>query len=272
MAEFLSERLHQQFAVENRPGAASNVATELVARAEPDGYTVMELATVNGINASLYKNLNYDFVRDIALVAGIAQGPAVMEVNPKVPVTTVGEFIAYAKANPGKINMGSAGIGTPQHIIGELFEMLTGTNMVHVPYHGAAPELTDLIAGQIQVVFEPIQSTIGYIKDGMLRPLAVTTASRADALPTIPTLGEFVPGFEARTWQGLGAPKGTPSEIVETLNKEVNAALAEPAIKARFADLGIVPMPMTPAECEKFITAETEKWAKVIEFANIKPE
>jgi tripartite-type tricarboxylate transporter receptor subunit TctC len=272
MAEFLSEALHQQFAVENRPGAASNVATEMVARAEPDGYTVMELATVNGINASLYKNLNYDFVRDIALVAGISQGPAVMEVNPRVPATTVPEFIAYAKANPGKINMGSAGIGTPQHVIGELFKMLTGTNMVHVPYHGAAPELTDLIAGQIQIVFEPIQSTNGYIKDGMLRPLAVTTASRVDALPNLPTLGEFVPGFEARTWQGLGAPKGTPREIVETLNKEVNAALAEPALKARFADLGITPMPMTPAECQKFITDETEKWAKVIEFANIKPE
>ena len=171
MAEFLSERLHQQFAVENRPGAAGNVATEQVARAQPDGYTVMELATVNAINASLYQNLNYDFVRDIALVAGIAQGPAVMEVNPKVPATTLPEFIAYAKANPGKINLGSAGIGTPQHVIGELFKMLTGTDMVHVPYHGSAPELTDLIAGQVQVVFEPIQSTLGYIKAGMLRPL-----------------------------------------------------------------------------------------------------
>jgi tripartite-type tricarboxylate transporter receptor subunit TctC len=272
MTEFLSQRMHQQFAVENRPGAASNVATELVANAQPDGYTVMELATVNGINASLYKNLNYDFVRDITLVAGIAQGPAVMQVNPKVPATTVPEFIAYAKANPGKINMGSAGIGTPQHVIGELFMMLTGTNMVHVPYHGSAPELTDLIAGQVQLSFEPIQSTIGYIKGGMLRPLAVTMASRTDALPNLPTLSEFVPGFEARTWQGLGAPKGTPREIVETLNKEVNAALAEPALKARFADLGIIPMPMTPAECQKFITAETQKWAKVIEFANIKPE
>ena len=272
MAQFLSERLHQQFAVENRPGAAGNVATELVARAEPDGYTVMELATVNGINASLYNILNYDFVRDIALVAGFGQGPAVMEVNPKVPAATVPEFIAYAKANPGKINMGSAGIGTPQHVIGELFKMQTGTNMVHVPYHGSAPELTDLIAGQVQVVFEPIQSTIGYIKSGLLRPLAVTTASRADALPNLPTLGEFVPGFEARTWQGLGAPKATPPEIVATLNTAVNAVLADPALKARFADLGIVPMPMTPAECQSFITAETEKWAKVIKFANIKPE
>ena len=272
VAGFLSERLHQPFAVENRPGAAGNVATELVAKVEPDGYTVMELATVNGINASLYNNLNYDFVRDIALVAGISQGPAVMEVNPAVPAKTLPEFIVYAKANQGKINMGSAGIGTPQHVIGELFKMLTGTTMVHVPYHGSAPELTDLIAGQVQVVFEPIQSTIGYIKDGLLRPLAVTTAARADALPNVPTVGEFVPGFEARTWQGLGAPKGTPREIVETLNTAVNAVLADPRLKARFADLGIIPMPMTPAECQKFITAETEKWAKVIEFANIKPE
>jgi tripartite-type tricarboxylate transporter receptor subunit TctC len=272
MAQFLSERLHQQFAVENRPGAAGNVATELVARAAPDGYTVMELATVNGINASLYDNLNYDFIRDIALVAGFGQGPAVMEVNPKVAATTVPEFIAYAKANPGKINMGSAGIGTPQHVIGELFKMQTGINMVHVPYHGSAPQLTDLIAGQVQVVFEPIQSTIGYIKSGLLRPLAVTTASRVDALPNVPTLGEFIPGFEARTWQGLGAPKATPPAIVATLNTAVNAVLAEPALKARFADLGIVPMPMTPAECQTFIMAETEKWAKVIKFANIKPE
>jgi tripartite-type tricarboxylate transporter receptor subunit TctC len=271
-AEFLSERLQRQFVVENRPGAAGNVATEQVARAQPDGYTVMELATVNGINASLYQNLNYDFIRDIALVAGISQGPAVMEVNPKVPAATLPEFIAYAKANPGKVNLGSAGIGTPQHVIGELFKMLTGTDMVHVPYHGSAPELTDLIAGQVQVVFEPIQSTMGYIKSGMLRPLAVTTASRAEALPNVPTVGEFVPGFEARTWQGLGAPKGTPAEIVELLNKEVNAVLTEPRLKARFADLGIVPMPMTPAECQKFIIAETEKWAKVIKFAGIKPE
>ena len=272
VAEFLSERLHQQFAVENRPGAAGNVATEQVARAQPDGYTVMELATVNAINASLYQNLNYDFVRDITLVAGFSQGPAVMEVNPKVPAATLPEFIAYAKANPGKINLGSAGIGTPQHVIGELFKMLTGTDMVHVPYHGSAPELTDLIAGQVQVVFEPIQSTMGYIKSGMLRPLAVTTASRTDALPNVPTVGEFVPGFEARTWQGLGAPKATPVEITEMLNTEVNAVLTDPRLKARFADLGIVPMPMTPAECQKFITAETEKWAKVIKFASIKPD
>src|SRR5580700_379832 len=237
MAEFLSERLHQQFTVENRPGAAGNVATEQVARSQPDGYTVMELATVNAINASLYQNLNYDFIRDITLVAGFSQGPAVMEVNPTVPAATVPEFIAYAKANPGKINLGSA-----------------GTDMVHVPYHGSAPELVDLIAGQVQVVFEPIQSTLGYIKGGMLRPLAVTMASRVAALPDLPTVGEFVPGFEARTWQGLGAPKGTPVEIVEMLNREVNAVLTDPRLKARFADLGIVPMPMTPRSANRALS------------------
>ena len=272
MAEFLSERLHQQFAVENRPGAASNIATEAVARSQPDGYTVMELATVNAINASLYENLNYDLTRDIALIAGFGQGPAVMEVNPKVPASTVPEFIAYAKANPGKINMGSAGIGTPQHVIGELFKMMTGVNMVHVPYHGAAPELTDLIAGQVQVSFDPIQGSIGYIKGGMLRPLAVTTISRTDALPDVPTVGEFVPGFEALTWQGLGAPAGTPAQITEILNRQVNDILADSRLKARFVDLGITPMPMTPSECERFINAETQKWAKVIKFAGIKPE
>jgi tripartite-type tricarboxylate transporter receptor subunit TctC len=208
----------------------------------------MELATVNAINASLYENLNYDLIRDIVLVAGFGQGPAVMEVNPKVPVTTFSEFIDYAKTNPGKINMGSAGIGTPQHVIGELFKMMTGVNMVHVPYHGAAPELTDLIAGQVQVSFDPIQGSIGYIKAGMLRPLAVTTTARTDALPNVPTVGEFVPGFEARTWQGLGAPARTPAEITELLNNEVNDILVDPRLKARFADLGITPMPMTPAE------------------------
>jgi tripartite-type tricarboxylate transporter receptor subunit TctC len=227
---------------------------------------------VNAINASLYENLNYDLTRDIVLVAGIGQGPAVMEVNPKVPARTVPEFIAYAKANPGKINMGSAGIGSPHHVIGELFEMMTGVNMMHVPYQGAAPELTDLIAGQVQVSFDPIQGSIGYIKSGMLRPLAVTTTTRADALPNVPTVGEFVPGFEARTWQGLGAPAGTPAQITEILNNEVNEVLADPRLKERFLDLGITPMPMRPSECQRFITAETQKWAKVIKFAGIKSE
>ena len=244
----------------------------MVAKSLPDGYTIMELATVNSINASLYDNLNYDFLRDILVVAGIAYGPAVMLVNPAVPAQSVPAFIAYAKANPGKINMGSAGSGTPQQTIGEMFKMMTGVDMVHVPYHGSAPELVDLIAGHVQVAFEPIQSCLGYIKAGTLRALAVSTAARANALPDVPTLGEFIPGFEARTWQGLGAPKHLPAEIVDTLNKEVIAALAEPALQARLADLGIAPMPMTPAECQTFITAEVEKWAKVIKFASIKPE
>jgi tripartite-type tricarboxylate transporter receptor subunit TctC len=272
MAEYMSERLHQQFVVENRPGASSNVATEAVAMSEPDGYTVMELATVNAINATLYDKLNYDLLRDITVVAGIAQGPAVMEVNPAVPAKTVPEFIAYAKANPGKINMASAGSGTPQQVIGEMFKMMTGVDMVHVPYHGAAPALVDLIAGQVQVIFDPIQSSIGYIKSGTLRPLAVTTATRSDALPDVPTVGEFIPGFEARTWQGLGAPKAVPAEIVELLNKEVNDTLADPTVKVKLAALGIAPMPMTPAECEKFVAGEVEKWGKVIKFASIKPE
>jgi tripartite-type tricarboxylate transporter receptor subunit TctC len=272
MAERLSVRLHQPFVVENRPGASSNIATEMVANSAPDGYTLMELATVNSINASLYDNLNYDFLRDILVVAGIAYGPAVMVVNPALPAQSVPAFIAYAKANPGKINMGSAGSGTPQQTIGEMFKMMTGVDMVHVPYHGAAPELLDLIAGHVQVAFEPIQSCIGYIKAGKLRALAVSTAVRAKALPDVPTLSEFIPGFEARTWQGLGAPKHVPAAIVDALNKEVNAALAEPALQTRLADLGIAPMPMTPAECQTFITTEVAKWAKVIKFARIKPD
>ncbi|HYA07925.1 MAG TPA: tripartite tricarboxylate transporter substrate-binding protein, partial [Xanthobacteraceae bacterium] len=242
------------------------------AKSPPDGYTIMELATVNAINATLYDSLNFDFLRDIVVVAVIAQGPAVMLVNPAVPARTVVEFIAYAKANPGKINMGSAGSGTPQQVIGELFKMTAGVDMVHVPYHGAAPELADLMAGHVQVAFEPIQSCVGYIKSGMLRALAVTTPARTEALPDVPTVGEFLSGFEARTWQGLGAPRNLPPEIVNVLNTAVNTGLAEPDLKARLASLGIVPMPMTPAECQKFITAEVEKWAKVIKFANIKPE
>jgi tripartite-type tricarboxylate transporter receptor subunit TctC len=272
MAESVSQRLHQAFVVEDRPGASSTVATELVAKAPPDGYTIMELATVNAINASLYDNLNYNFLRDIMVVAGIAQGPAVMLVNPAVPAATVAEFIAYAKANPGKINMGSAGSGTPQQTIGEMFKMMAGVDMVHVPYHGSAPELTDLLAGHVQIAFEPIQSCIGYIKAGALRALAVTTATRATALPDVPTVGESISGFEARTWQGLGAPKKLPSEIAVLLNDAIAAGLAEPALKARLADLGIAPMPMTPAQCQSFIDAEVAKWAKVIKFANIKPE
>ncbi len=272
MAEALSQRLRQPFVVEDRPGASSTVATEMVAKSPPDGYTIMELATVNAINATLYDKLNFDFVRDIVVVAGISQGPAVMVVNPNVPAKSVPDFIAYAKANPGKINMGSAGSGTPQQTIGEMFKMMAGVDMVHVPYHGSAPELTDLIAGHIQVAFEPIQSTVGHIKSGTLRPLAVTTAARSELLPDVPTVGEFIPSFEARTWQGIGAPKGMPAEIISVINREVIAALRDPAVKAKLADLGITPMPMTPAECQAFIAAEVEKWAKVIKFASIKAE
>ena len=274
LAEALAQRLHQPFIIENRPGADAEHGRHrnVVATSQPDGYTVMELATVNAINASLYEKLNFDFVRDIVVVAGIAQGPAVILVNPNVPAKTLPEFIAYAKANPGKINMGSAGSGTPQQAIGEMFKMMAGVDMVHVPYHGSAPELADLIAGHVQIAFEPIQSTVGYIKSGLLRPLAVTTAKRSEAFPELPTVGEFIPGFEARTWQGLGAPKGLPAETVDFLNSQMAAALADSAIKTKLAELGIAPMPMTPPECRAFISAEVEKWAKVIKFANIKPE
>jgi tripartite-type tricarboxylate transporter receptor subunit TctC len=272
MAQPLSERLHQPFVVVNRPGASSNVATAEVAMARPDGYTLMELANVNAINAALYDDINYDFIRDIALVAGIAQGPEVMSVNPAVPSATVPEFIAYAKANPGKINMASPGNGSLPHIAGELLMMMTGINMVHVPYHGEAPALVDLIGGQVQLMFNPIQSSIGFIRSGKLRPLAVTTTRRADALPNVPTLGEFIQGFEVSSWQGLGAPKGTPPEIIDLLNNEVNAALAKQTVKTRLADLGIMPMPMSPDACQKFIADETEKWSKVIRAANIKAD
>jgi tripartite-type tricarboxylate transporter receptor subunit TctC len=258
--------------VENRPGAASNVATEMVARAEPDGYTVMELATVNGINASLYKNLNYDFIRDIVLVAGISQGPAVMEVNPKVPATTVPEFIAYAKANPGKVNMASNGIGTTSHVAGELFKMMTGADMVHVPYRGAAPALTDMIGGQVQVMFDNTASSIEHIRAGRLRALAVTTATRSEALPEIPTVGDFLPGYEASTWVGFGVPKNTPDEVIDKLNLEINVALADRKMRVRFTDLGGTALAGSRADFGKFIAEETAKWAKVIKFAGIKPE
>jgi tripartite-type tricarboxylate transporter receptor subunit TctC len=229
----------QQFAVENRPGAASNIATESLARSQPDGYTVMELATVNAINASLYQNLTYDFVRDILLVAGIAQGPAVMVVNPKVPVTSFQSSLLTRKPIPAKSTWARPAWDTS--VIGELFKMMTGINLVHIPCHGAAPELTDLIAGQIQISFDPIQGAIGYIKGGMLRPLAVTTATRTDALPDVPTVSEFVRGFEARTWQGLGVPRGTSKEITALLNNEINSILDDPRLKIRLADLGLTP-------------------------------
>src|SRR5262245_510701 len=272
MGPWLSERLSQPFVVENRPGGGSNIGTEAVVRAPPDGYTLLLVATNNAINTTLYDKLNYDLIRDIAPVAGIIRSPIVMAVNPSVPATTVPEFIAYAKANPGKINMGSPGIGTGPHVAGELFKMMAGIDMVHVPYRGGAALLTDLLAGQAQVLFGTTSLSIAYIRAGKLRPLAVTTATRWEALPDIPTMGEFVQGYEASAWFGIGAPKGTPAEIVHRLNKEINAGLADPKIKERLADLGGTPLVGSPADFGRLIADETEKWAKVIRALNIKAD
>jgi tripartite-type tricarboxylate transporter receptor subunit TctC len=272
MGQWLSERLGQPFVIENRPGAGTNIGVEAVVRAPADGYTLLLIPASVTINATLYKKLNFNFIRDIVPIAMISQVPLVMEVNLSIPARTVPEFIAYAKSNPGKVNMASGGNGSPAHIGGELFKMMTGVNMLHVPYRGGAPALTDLMGGQVQVMFSPLPESIATIKAGKVRALAVTTPKRSEALPDVPTAGEFVPGFEASTWQGIGAPKNTPAEIVATLNKEINAALADPKIKARLANLGGVPMPMPPADFENFIVAETEKWAKVIRATNIKVE
>jgi tripartite-type tricarboxylate transporter receptor subunit TctC len=272
IGQWLSERLGQSFIIENRPGASGNVGAETVVRAAPDGYTLLSVSSPNAINATLYKNLNFNFIRDIAPVASIMRVPLVMEVNPSVPVKTVPEFIAYAKANPGKVNYASAGIGTPQHVSAEMFKMMTGVEMVHVPYRGAAPALTDLIGGQVQVMIDTTPASMQHIRSGRLRPLAVTTATRADALPDLPTVGDFVPGYEATSWFGIGAPKDTPPEIIATLNKEINAAIADPKIKARLIDLGGTVLPGSPADFGKLITAETEKWAKVVKFSGAKPD
>jgi len=272
MGQWLSERLRQQFVIENRPGAGTNIGVELVVRAPADGYTLLLIPGSVTANATLYDKLNFNFIRDIVPIAMISTLPLVMEVNPLFPAKTVPEFIAYAKANPGKISMASGGTGSPSHIVGELFKMTTGIDMVHVPYHGGAPALTDLMGGQVQVYFSPLPESIATIRAGQVRALAVTTAKRSEALPDVPTVGESVTGFEASTWQGIGAPKNTPAEIVAKLNKEINAALADPTIKARLANLGSVPTPMSPAEFESFIVAETEKWGKVIRTANIKLE
>jgi tripartite-type tricarboxylate transporter receptor subunit TctC len=270
IAQSLSERLGQQFIVDDRPGAGSNLAAEVVVRAEPDGYTLLQVASPNAINATLYDNLSFNFIRDIAPVAGIMRYPYVMVVNPSLPAKTVPEFIAYAKAHPGKINMASAGNGTAPHVFGELFMMMTGVKMLHVAYRGSY--FSDLIAGQVHVVFSPLPSTIGYIRAGTLRALAVTTAVRSDALPDIPTVGDFVAGYEASSWQGVGAPRNTPAAIIDTLNREINVVIAEPKIKTRLADLGGTVLPGSPAEFGKFIADETDKWAKVIKAANIKLE
>jgi tripartite-type tricarboxylate transporter receptor subunit TctC len=272
IGQWLSERLGQSFIIENRPGASGNVGAETVVRAAPDGYTLLSVSSPNAINATLYKNLNFNFIRDIAPVASIMRVPLVMEVNPSVPVKTVPEFIAYAKANPGKVNYASAGIGTPQHVSAEMFKMMTGVEMVHVPYRGAAPALTDLIGGQVQVMIDTTPASMQHIRSGRLRPLAVTTATRADALPDLPTVGDFVPGYEATSWFGIGAPKDTPPEIIATLNKEINAAIADPKIKARLIDLGGTVLPGSPADFGKLIAAETEKWAKVVKFSGAKPD
>jgi tripartite-type tricarboxylate transporter receptor subunit TctC len=272
MAQWLSERLGQQIVIENRAGAGSNIAVEATIVAPPDGYTLLIVGATNAINATLYEKLNFNFIRDIAPVAGIIRVPLIMEVHPSVPAKTVAEFIAYAKANPGKINMGSGGIGTTLHVSGELFKMMTGVDMLHVPYRGAGPMLTDLLGGQVQVGFDPMPSSIGYVKAGQLRPLAVTTATRSEALPELPTVGDFVAGYEASTWYGVGAPKNTPAEIIEKLNKEINAGLADPKLKARLTDLGGMMLTGSAAEFGAFIVEETEKWAKVVKFSGAKAE
>ena len=272
IGRWLSERLSQPFIIENRPGGGANIGIEAVVRAPADGYTLLVIGTTAAINATLFEKLNYNFIRDIAPVASIIRVPHVMQVNPSLPVTTVPEFIAYAKANPGKISMGSGGNGSPAHVIGEHFKMMTGVNLVHVPYRGGAPALTDLIGGQIQVAFIDMAGSIEYIRAGKLRALAVTTATRSEALPDIPTIGDFVPGFEASQWVGLGAPKNTRSEIIGKLNTEINAGLVDPKLKARFADLGSTVLPGSAADFGKLIADDTEKWGKVIKFSGAKPE
>jgi tripartite-type tricarboxylate transporter receptor subunit TctC len=272
MGEWLSKRLGQQVFVDNRPGAGNNIGTEAVVNAPPDGYTILLVNPANGINATLYKKLPFNFVRDIAPVAGITRVPNVMEVNPNVPARTVQEFIDYAKANPGKINMASSGVGTSVHLSGELFKAMTGVNMVHVPYRGAGPALTDMIAGQVHVLFDNLPSSIEHVKAGTLRALAVTTAERSPALPAVPTVAETVPGYEASAWFGIGAPKGTPPEVIGRLNREVNEALKDPVMLKRLADLGGVPMGGSPADFGKIIVDETEKWRKVVEFSGAKLE
>jgi tripartite-type tricarboxylate transporter receptor subunit TctC len=272
IGQWLSERLGQQFVIENRPGAGSNIGTEVVVRAPADGYTLLFAASPAAINATLYDKLNFNFIRDIAPVAGIMLVPNVMVVNPSFPAKTIPEFIAYAKANPGKINMASGGVGGVSHVSGELFNMMAGVNMIHVPYRGVAPALTDLLGGQVQVTFATMPSSIEYIRAGKLRALAVTTATRSEALPDIPTVSDFVPGYEASNWYGVGAPKGTPAEVIDKLNRETNEILADPKAKARLADLGGTTLVGSPADFGKLIAEETEKWGNVIRVLNIKAD
>jgi tripartite-type tricarboxylate transporter receptor subunit TctC len=272
IGQWLSERLGQQFVIENRTGAATNIATETVVRAPADGYTLLLVTASNAINATLYDKLSFNFIRDMAPVAGIIRYPLVMQVNPSFPAKTVPEFISYVKSNPGKISYGSGGIGTSIHVASELFKMMAGVDMIHVPYRGGAPAMTDLMAGQVQVVFNPVPESMEFIRGGKLRPLAVTTATRSEVLPDVPTVGDFVPGYEASALQGIGAPKKTPSEIVEKLNKEINEGLVDPKLKARFAELGAAVFPGSPSDFSKFMADETEKWAKVIKFSGAKAD
>jgi tripartite-type tricarboxylate transporter receptor subunit TctC len=272
MGQWLSERLGQPIIVENRPGAGGNIGTEIGVRAPPDGYTLLMALSLNAINAAIYDNLPFNFIRDTAPVASIASTPLIMEVNPSVPAKTVPEFIAYAKANPGKINMASGGKGIPGHVAGELFKMMAGVDMIHIPYRGEGLALPDLISGQVQVLFGAMPASLGYIRAGKLRPLAVTTAARQEVLPDVPTVGEFLPGYEARGWYGVVVPKATPVEIVGKLNQEINAALADPNMKQRLTELGVAVFAGSPADFGKFIAEETEKWGKVMKFAGIKAE
>ena len=272
IGQWLSEQFGQQFIIDNRPGAASNIAIEAAVRAPADGYTLVSVSSTNAINATLYEKLNFNLITDIAPVAGIVRAPNVLVVHPSFPARTVPEFIAYAKANPDKINVASTGVGSISYMSGELFKMMTGVNIQHVPYRGSAPALTDLLGGQIRVAFLPMPGSIEYIRGGKLRALAVTTATRSDQLPDIPTIGDIVPGYEASVRFGVGAPKNTPAAIVDKLNREINAGLADPKMKARLADLGGTVLGGSPAEFGKLIADETEKWAKVIKSANIKPE
>jgi tripartite-type tricarboxylate transporter receptor subunit TctC len=272
IGQWLSERLGQQFVIENRPGAGSNVGTELVVNAPPDGYTLLLVGASSAINATLYEKLNFNFLRDIKPISGIMSIPFIMAVNPSFPPKTVSEFIAYARANPGKVNMASGGNGTAGHLSGELFKLLAGLNMVHVPYRGEAPALTDMLAGHVQAMFGTMPASIEHVRAGKLRPLAVTSGRRSELLPDLPTVGDFVPGYETSAWQGVGAPKNTPVEIIDRLNKEINAGLADPKIKARVADMGGTVLAGSPADFGKLIADETEKWGKVVKFSGAKPD
>jgi tripartite-type tricarboxylate transporter receptor subunit TctC len=269
-SQWLSEHLGQAFVFDNRPGAASNLATELVSREPPDGYSLLWCTSANTINATLYSNLNFDFVRDFAPVGGVFRVPNVLEVHPSVPVKTVPEFIAYAKANPGKLSFASGGIGATQHMAGELFKFMTGVDMRHVPYRGSAPALIDLLSGEVQVMFDLLPASIGYIRQGQLRPLGITTAQRADALADLPPIGDFVHGYEASTWNGIVAPKNTPGDVITVLNTQINAALADPMLKSRLAELGATPLSGSPQDLGQLMAHETTKWAEVIKFAGIK--